>query len=65
MTLSPELLGKVDALCRDKETPGDRLFYLKIDTHRTSKNWKKSVRLHLHYVNRAEGFVLAGVERLD
>jgi hypothetical protein len=65
MTLSPELLGKIDALCRDKETPGDRLFYLKIDTHRTSKNWKKSVRLHLHYVNRAEGFVLAGVERLD
>ena len=34
MPPSPESLDKIDALCGDKETPGDRLFYLKIDMHR-------------------------------
>tara|TARA_B100001964_G_C14041563_1_gene512896 strand:+ start:290 stop:775 length:486 start_codon:yes stop_codon:yes gene_type:complete len=34
MPPSPESLDKIDALCGDKEIPGDRLFYLKIDMHR-------------------------------
>jgi hypothetical protein len=67
ITLSPELLDEVDALCRDKNKTAlaDRLFYLKIDTHRSSNKWKKSVKIHLRYVNSSEGFVLAGIERMD
>lgn len=67
ITLSPELLNAVEAWCTDKNktNPGDRLFYFKIDTHRTPGGWKKSLKLHLRYIDSTTGFILAGIERMD